>query len=200
VLFPWPWPANPATALAGLAPSLPWYMPEQWGHLPVGLYPWPAWEPVSDWLQPGSWTLGLITGLAGAICGMAMLRLVKFIFEVGLGKPALGLGDADLMMMAGAFLGWQPVVVAFFAGALVTLGFAVVQAVVFRDNSLPFGPGLAAGIVLTFLCWRWIGWRVQPLMYNVYLLGGCVVAGAAFMLVASALFRLRRGPEAPESA
>jgi hypothetical protein len=37
-------------------------------------------------------------------------------------------------------------------------------------------------------------------MFNEWLLGICVAAGAAFMLLTSALFRLRRGPEIPESA
>ena len=76
---------------------------------PEGVYPWPVWGPLPDWLWGHRWALGLLTGLAGAAAGMILLRAIKFMFERGLGKEALGLGDADLMMMAGAFLGWQPV-------------------------------------------------------------------------------------------
>jgi leader peptidase (prepilin peptidase)/N-methyltransferase len=198
-LFPWPWPNDPAAPGMQPPPGQQWWLadPKEIGH---GLYPWPVWGPLPAWLPLGSHRAGFATGLAGMLVGTWMLRGVRWVFTRGLGREALGMGDADLMMMAGAFLGWQPGVVAFFAGALVTLGFAIVQAVVFRDNSLPFGPGLAAGTVLTFLGWRWIGWRVQPLMFNEWLLGICVAAGAAFMLLTSALFRLRRGPEVPESA
>jgi leader peptidase (prepilin peptidase)/N-methyltransferase len=198
-LFPWPWPPSPNQIAIMPQPPIAWWLaePKEIAH---GLYPWPPWGPPPSWLPPGSWRLGLATGLVGMLVGTWMLRGVRWVFSRGLGREALGLGDADLMMMAGAFLGWQPVVVAFFAGALVTLGFAIVQAVVFRENALPFGPGLAAGTVLTWLCWRWIAPAVQPLMFNEFLLFLCVGAGAGFMLVTSALFRLRRGPEAPEPA
>src|SRR5207237_10658834 len=134
---------------------------------------------------------GCATGLAGVLVGTWMLRGVRAVFTRGLGREALGLGDADLMMMVGAFLGWQPVVVAFFAGALVTLGFAIVQMVVYRENALPFGPGLAAGTVITWLGWEAVAPAVQPLFFNEFLLTVCVVAGAGFMLVASVVFRFR---------
>ena len=48
--------------------------------------------------------------------------------------------------------------------------------------------------------WRWVGPAVQGLLFNEVLLFVCTGAGAAFMLLMSALFRWRRGPEAPESA
>ena len=66
------------------------------------------------WLPAGSPQLGLATGLAGAVTGMVLLRGVRFLFGLGRGLEGMGVGDADLMMMAGAFVGWQPVVAAFF--------------------------------------------------------------------------------------
>jgi leader peptidase (prepilin peptidase)/N-methyltransferase len=103
------------------------------------------------------------------------------------------LGDADLMMMVGAFLGWQVVVVSFFVGALVTLVLALVQLFVFRDDSLPFGPGLALGTVLTMLGWRWLGRDFQPLLFNGDLLaivGG--VGGILLFVLCWFMGRLRR--------
>jgi leader peptidase (prepilin peptidase)/N-methyltransferase len=114
-LFPWPWPNKLA---APAPPNL---------RLLVGLYPWPVWWPLPDWLPAGSWQLGLATGVAGVLFGTIMLRAVRFLFSMGLGVEALGLGDADLMMMAGAFLGWQPLVVAFFVSVLPGLFFAAVH-------------------------------------------------------------------------
>ena len=122
-LFPWPWPNDVNTAGIVPNPGVDWclVMPGR------GLYPWPVWGPLPDWLPPGSHRLGFATGLAGILVGTWMLRGVRTLFTRGLGQEALGLGDADLMMMAGAFLGWQPIVVAFFVGVLVALGFAIAQ-------------------------------------------------------------------------
>jgi leader peptidase (prepilin peptidase) / N-methyltransferase len=197
-LCPWPWPNDVATSMPR-PPGADWWMTEP-GSIGLGLYPWPVWGPLPDWMPLGSHRAGFATGLTGLLVGTWMLRGVRVLFSRGLGKEALGLGDADLMMMAGAFLGWQPVVVAFFMGALVTLGFAIIQLVVFRDSSLPFGPGLAAGTVITWLCWRWIGPAVQAFFFWPTLLAICVIFGAGFMLVASVLIRRVRGPEVPSPA
>jgi leader peptidase (prepilin peptidase)/N-methyltransferase len=187
-LFPWPWPNN--VDVPGILPV----PPADWCLVTPGrgLYPWPVWGPLPAWLPPGSHQLGFATGLTGILVGTWMLRGVRTVFSRGLGQEALGLGDADLMMMAGAFLGWQPVVVAFFVGAIVTLGFAIAQLVINKDNTLPFGPGLAAGIVITWLCWRWIGPAVQILFFHETLLLVCVGLGAGFMFISSAGMRAIR--------
>jgi leader peptidase (prepilin peptidase)/N-methyltransferase len=196
VCFPWPWPLTPsaATPTQGSPPGWEWLDPGQ--GLKAGLYPWPVWGPLPSWLEPGgNWQTGLATGLAGMLVGTFFLRAVGFLFSTGLGKEALGLGDADLMMMAGAFLGWQPVVVAFFVSVFPALVFGVIQLMVRGDNSLPFGPSLAMGIVLTFLGWRWLGPVVQPLLFFDVLLACLAVVAGAFMLGSSYLLRLGgRGP------
>ena len=168
VAFPWPWPNTAAQALpqpVGFRVTA-----DQWsmmmGPAKPGLYPWPVWGPPPAWMPTGSWQLGLLTGLAGALTGTLLLRIVKFLFEKGLGKEALGLGDADLMMMVGAFLGWQVVVVAFFIGAVAALLLEIPRRLLGGESMLPFGPGLAVGAVVTWLCWRWIGPELQPLFFN----------------------------------
>src|SRR5579864_6795937 len=126
VLFPWPWPypASPAVVppapwrrtmviiKSGLYPWPVWALPE---------IPW--------LMPGGNWQTGLATGLAGIIAGTMMLRGVRFLFGLGMGSQymeeapeleegqqpwfagrwfswfgrvggkALGLGDADLLMM-----------------------------------------------------------------------------------------------------
>jgi len=192
VLLPWPWPWELKDAL-----------PKNWldpgGGLKAGLYPWPVWGPLPAWLAPGgNWQTGLATGLVGGLIGSLLGRGVRFLASAGLGKEGLGLGDADLMMMAGCFLGWQPVVVAFFVSPLPGLVVAMFQLIVRKDNSLPFGPSLAGGIIVTMLCWRWIGPFVQPLFFWGTLLAILCVVGAVLLLGLSFLFRLLR-PATTES-
>jgi leader peptidase (prepilin peptidase)/N-methyltransferase len=189
VLWPWPWPSAPGQAHMPL--GQPW-----WGQpaasITPGLYPWPVWGPLPDWLPPGSPALGLATGLVGALVGTAMMRVIRFVFGMGLGVEALGLGDADLMMMAGSFLGWQPVVVAFVIGVFAGLFFGIAQLVTRGDNALPFGPALAVGVVATSLGWHWIGPQFQALFFNDFLILLLLGISCFLMLVASYILRVLR--------
>jgi leader peptidase (prepilin peptidase)/N-methyltransferase len=210
MLLPWPWPLTPEQALPTPMQQRPagieWLVPTRDRVAPdhgleAGAYPWPLWGPLPAWLPPGHWKTGLATGLAGMLVGTLMMRAVSFLFSKGLGREALGLGDADLMMMAGAFLGWQPVVVAFFLSVVPALAFGIVQLAVKRDNELAFGPSLAAGIVAAFIGWRWIGPELQMLFFDSGILIPLAVLGAVFMLVASYVIRVGKGKMAePEAA
>jgi len=193
VLLPWPWPGTPTMATP--PPLLGNLAGREWQIEPIGqgLYPWPVWGPLPQWLAPGgNWQTGLATGMAGMLFGSLFLRAVGFIFSTGLGKEALGLGDADLMMMAGAFLGWQPILVAFFLAVFPALLFGVVHLVMHGDHSLPFGPSLAMGVVLTFLGWGWLGPAVQPILFWDVVLICLAAVSAAFMLGSSYLLRVLR--------
>jgi leader peptidase (prepilin peptidase)/N-methyltransferase len=186
-VFPWPFPL-PVSAPAAFLPPYP------------ALYPWPVWHPnqLPSWLPPGSPQLGLATGLAGAAAGTLLLRGIGFLFKQGRGIEGMGVGDADLMMMAGAFLGWQMVVMAFFVAVLPGLVFAVIHLIVRGTQALPFGPSLAVGVVLTILLWPILADQVRPLFFEPWFLGlvggGGAVAlfGIAFLLW---LFRWLMGDE-----
>jgi leader peptidase (prepilin peptidase)/N-methyltransferase len=180
LLWPWPWPETIVALPHGFQ---------------KGLYPWPLWHPLPGWLQPGgNWQTGLATGLAGVLAGMALLRSIRFVFGLGRGKEGLGVGDADLMMMAGSFLGWQPVVIAFFVSVFPALLIGLTQLAIRGDQELAFGPSLSLGILLTMLGWRWIGPQVEPLFFDGWVLLFLIVAGGVFLLIASFLLRLIRGP------
>jgi leader peptidase (prepilin peptidase)/N-methyltransferase len=184
IFLPWPWPRplpEVESALRRVPPNAGWWQLMDF-EIPTGLYPWPVWGPLPDWLPPGSPLLGLATGVAGALAGTFLVRAIAWLAKTGLGREALGLGDADLMMMAGAFLGWQPVVLAFFVSAAPALVFALVQAVVYRDNSLPFGPSLAAAVIITWLCWGWIGPPLQIFLFWRDMLLGVALVGGGLML------------------
>jgi leader peptidase (prepilin peptidase)/N-methyltransferase len=126
------------------------------------------------------------------LAGTFVLRVVRRVFGAGRGIEGLGAGDADLMMMAGAFLGWQPVVVAFFVSVLPALVLGVVQVIRHGDQAMPFGPSLAAGTVLTWLCWHWIGPALQPILFDGLMMGVAAGAGVVLLFVMAVLLRLIR--------
>lgn len=187
--LPWPWP-NEAIELVPRRRGL-FVLPVQVS----GFQPWPVWRPdqLPDWLAPGTWRLGLATGLAGVLAGMLMLRAVRFLFSLGRGIEGMGVGDADLMMMAGAFIGWQPVLVAFFVSVFPALLLGIVQLVVRGNKPMPFGPSLALGVMLTLYGWRWLGPYFQPLFFDRTLMLVLAGVGAFFLLVISFILRLLRG-------
>ncbi|MBX9582869.1 MAG: prepilin peptidase, partial [Gemmataceae bacterium] len=203
-LMPWPWP-HPPEAAGAIPAGFPWLLPEFAGKVPVGAQPWPFWGPLFAALPAGSWKLGLVNALLGALAGSLVVRWVKWLFEVGFGREALGLGDADLLMMAGAFIGWQPAVLSLFVGAFAALLVFKLPSVLIglvrpqpADRELPFGPGLAVGVVLTWLAWPWVGPRVQGVFFDVPTLGVVVGVLSVGMLAAGLL--LRRGDEAETPA
>ena len=175
-LFPWPWPA---TAIPN--PNVP----IMFARIDSGIYAWPFWLPLFEWCPPGSPLTGFLTGLCGLLVGTFLLRLIAFVFGFGLGREALGLGDADLMMMAGAFLGWQLVIAAFFLSVVPALLFGAFNFFVHRDRSLPFGPSLAVGLMTACLCWKWIGPSFQVAFFNIWVLGGLLAFMTVFLLISS---------------
>lgn len=195
VIFPWPWPNSPEL-LAGNPVGRPWLLPDV--VIPTGLMLWPFAEP-PEWARPGSPLLGLLNGVIGAAVGMLVGRGVKFLFETGLDKEALGLGDADLLMMIGAFLGWQVAVFAMPVGALLTLPIILpIKAWSwFRGKpvsaALPFGPGIAAGAVVTWFAWPIVG-EFARVLFDPVMIGVIAVIMCGGMLVAGLI--LRRGKPA----
>jgi leader peptidase (prepilin peptidase) / N-methyltransferase len=157
-LGPWPWPVNPADIDRLFSPG--WHRATfgGWGMgmemlplVPSGMYRWPVFLPLPDWLPPGSWQLGLATSLVGAAVGTLGMRLIRLIFSWGLKKEAMGLGDADLMMMIGAFLGWQALLFVLIGAVLLGLIYAIILVVRNKGYELPFGPFLAGGALLALV-------------------------------------------------
>lgn len=197
-LSPWPYPHPPTD-------SSFWPTGQYHAYPTSSLYPWPLWEPNSlpRWLPPGSPLLGLFTGLAGAAAGTALLRGIGFLFKMGRGIDGIGVGDADLMMMAGAFVGWQVVVVAFVVAVAPGLVFGLAVRVLRRENALPFGPSLAIGVLMAVVLWPKIGPEVAFLLFLPQFLA-LVFGGGALALFVMALllwvFRWLMGDEEGESS
>jgi hypothetical protein len=164
-----------------------------------GLYPWPFWYPFPGWLPEGSWQAGLATGLMGAAAGNIFLRGVRFLYGLGRGIEGLGIGDSDLMMMAGSFVGWQVVLTAFVAAIFPALIVGIGQLVFRGKEALPFGPSLALGVMIALLCWRWIAPIAWIYLSDAELMGGGVIVGAIMLLLISFVLRLIRGSGPPEN-
>ena len=133
-------------------------------------------------------------GLQSALVGMAVSAGLVWAVREGasraLGREAMGLGDVTLMAMVGAWVGWQPSVLAFFIAAFIGLAHGLVQLLRHRENELPYGPSLclasAAVIVGWRPLWQWAGPAfAQPLEL-------AVVIGAVVLLTAATLFAWSR--------
>ncbi len=194
-LAPWPWPLS-AESISPVANAWPPFAfgglgPGDVFPLPVGLQMWPVWMPAPDWMPPGSWQMGFMTSAFGAFFGAAMIRLIRLIFSWAFAKEAMGLGDADLMMMIGAFLGWQSFFFVLGLGVVLGLLYAVLLWVKRGESELAFGPYLAGGAVLTMALAYPLG-AFQRLFFDLGMIVTLAVLGAAIALIMSMAIRMAR--------
>lgn len=199
VLFPWPWPNTDPTGIARLPVDQSWFLLNPTVRIPNGICLWPFWGPWPDWAPPGSWQMGLMNGLIGAAVGLLIARGIRGLFGFGFGQESMGLGDADLLMMAGSFLGWQPIALALPAGAVITLVvlpvlvvWGLVRGRRFDVREMAFGPGIAAGVVACWLGWPWLEQLVRAALFDLTMIG---VIGGVFgggLLIAGFLLRRDR--------
>jgi len=189
VFFPWPWPRQ--TPGAGLESGFEFQTRlemaalfrlgghwmdsiKDWGNLfcpQAGMQLWPVWGPLPAWLPVGSWRLGLATALAGALAGGFLTVLLHCGLRTGMGR---GKGDIVFLLLAGAFLGWQPIVVAVLGGSLLAAllaGPLLVFGVSLLSN-LTFC--LAVGVVGAWFGWPWLGPMLAPILFDAEQLSGLI--------------------------
>jgi leader peptidase (prepilin peptidase)/N-methyltransferase len=94
------------------------------------------------------------TAILGAACGYLVLWLVNYIYWLIRNTQGMGHGDFKLLAAIGAWLGWQPLnnilLVASLSGVAVALFMKWVSQKP-APVSIPFGPFLALGGVVTLL-------------------------------------------------
>ena len=156
----WPWPLSinhPAVQTSFLG----------------GLHYWPFWAPLSDVTlpmigtpEPGSWYVGLLTSLIGALAGTGLIRLLRALFSWAYEREAMGLGDADLLMLIGAFLGWQALVLVMGYAIILGLMYVLVMFLFKGGSELPFGPPLAGGAVLVLFDFARMHDLIRPYIFN----------------------------------
>jgi leader peptidase (prepilin peptidase)/N-methyltransferase len=93
--------------------------------------------------------LAAVRSVFGAMVGCSILYLTgsigTFIFQ----KEAMGLGDVDLLAMAGAFLGWKAVVLTFFLAPMLAMVPGVLVLLRKQSHEIPYGPYLSMGLVVS---------------------------------------------------
>lgn len=112
--------------------------------------------------------VGPVDSLLGILLGYGLPWALATLYRVLRGREGLGLGDAKLLAMVGAFLGWKPVLLTILVGALVgsvvgltLIGFRLLG----RDQYIPFGPFLALGaLVALFFHQDLLAWYVETML------------------------------------
>jgi leader peptidase (prepilin peptidase) / N-methyltransferase len=90
--------------------------------------------------------------LLGAVIGYGLVALTAELAYWALGREGMGYGDAKLLMMVGALLGWRAVVVTFFGAPFFGLVILPAAHLLRRKRVLgvevPYGPFLAAAALV----------------------------------------------------
>lgn len=214
MLFPWPYPAEPKEALLGgegPSPQIrrsidggetsPWRGPmprdREWATWPwsprPGFMAWPVWGPPTEPLPPGSWRLGLVTGLIGGLVGAWGLRVIAWLAALGRGHPIFDTSGTDILLIAGTFLGWQPIIVALLLGTvLATPGRWGLR--LLRGPELPMGFWLTVAVMIAWLGWGWIGPLVRPVFFDGMLLPLVLVGILGLVFLGNLAIRLMEAP------
>ncbi len=112
-----------------------------------------------------NWSLSLIGSVLGAAVGGGTLWLVREGYYRFRHVEGMGLGDVKMMLMVGAFLGWQLTLLTIFLGSLIGSLVGILLIVIRGGNmkmQIPFGVFLGpAAIMALFVGQQLITWYVE---------------------------------------
>jgi len=108
------------------------------------------------------WAVALLGAALGAAVGAGSLWLVREIYYRLRKVEGMGLGDVKMMLMAGAFLGWQLTLLTIFLGSLLGSIVGVLMIVLRGGNmrmAIPFGVFLGpAAIIALYVGPAFVEW------------------------------------------
>ena len=136
---------------------------------------------VAVWYRGGAAWVGLLTALVGMFGGGAMIWAVRIVGSAAMRREAMGFGDVTLMMMVGAFLGWQASVIIFFIAPFAGLIVGLLQLILRRDDVIPYGPFLCLGALMVMVRWADIWINVQPVFQLGWLVPAVLGVGIALL-------------------
>lgn len=138
------------------------------------------------WFWGGGPWLGLLTSLLGMTgCGL-LVWIVRIVGTAALRREAMGFGDVTLMMMIGTYVGWQAGVWIFFLAPFAGLVIGILQAVLRRDDEIPYGPFLCLATLFVIVFWGHI-WSGSQMAFDIPLFVPAVLA-VCFALMFILLF------------
>ena len=107
----------------------------------------------------------LVDSVLGIIVGAGIIWLAGFLFDLVYFKllkkgpvsgetTSMGMGDVKLLAAIGAFLGWQGAVMTFFLAPVLGAFIGIVNLIITKDHTIPYGPFLSLAAVVTVF---WFG-------------------------------------------
>lgn len=141
--------------------------------------------------DPPRWAT-LLTALVGMAGGAAIIWIVRILGTWAFQKEAMGFGDVTLMAMMGAYLGWQPTMIIFFAAPIAALVLCLPSWLLKKREMLPYGPYLCAAALAVVLAWGPI-WRwAAPQFFFAWLVPAVLVVGFLILGIALSILRTVR--------
>jgi leader peptidase (prepilin peptidase)/N-methyltransferase len=102
------------------------------------------------------WYQGIFQSFLGLAVGALILLATAYLGKKIFKKESMGEGDIKLLAMAGAFLGWQKIILVFFLAAFLALPFALYFKYRKGREIIVYGPYLAAASALLFFMGDWM--------------------------------------------
>jgi len=94
---------------------------------------------------------GLIASAIGAFGGGGLMVVAALVGFAIFRREAMGLGDAKLMAMIGAFFGWKVVIATFFLAPFLGMLYGLPLILTSGEHVMPYGPFLSMGAVFTIV-------------------------------------------------
>lgn len=142
------------------------------------------------WSTGGDAWVGLMTSLVGMALSGGMIWAVRIVGSTALGKEAMGFGDVTLMMMVGAFIGWQAGLMTFFLAPFAGIVIGILQLVLRHDDVIPYGPFLCLGTAFVVVQWNELWARSEAIFSHGTLLPAVLIIGLILMGVLLGIWRV----------
>lgn len=134
---------------------------------------------VPAWVMTHPHWHGLLVSVVGLVVGGGTVWLIRLVGYWALRQEAMGFGDVILMAMVGAFVGWQPVLIAIVLSAFYALLVYAVRMLSQQQSYIPFGPYLSLGSLTVAVFWS----QIWPMFGRIFAAGVIVPAGVLTCLL-----------------